>query len=151
MSWDMWHVCGIGFDVHPVQNERLRDFILNHKETYQKVDPNGADEVIRYIADNYKHLTESSCLYEELLEEFGYISLAFIVAEIMRGETGICFVAPGISDDTTDHVLFTAAMPWNYNDVEARLSRDYLIETMQKYADELGLIVDEDVDLRFSD
>ena len=144
MSWDMWHIWGIGFDVADVDVNKYRQFVVNHKTCLDE--KKDYRDFLGYILDTAPEDLELT----EVLDSINSLRLADPIAEIMTSETGIRFDAPGISDDDYDCVLFTAAYPWQWNETERSLTEDQLYETMKRYAEELGVEAPGEYDLVYS-
>ena len=157
MSWDQWHEYGIGFDTALVEAKKIRSFILKHKETIKKnikSDPYNTgrrdaalDKMLEYLKQTTKLDRDDIDEYADKLWDRG---CAGLIAMIIIEETGITVYAPGLTDESEDYVLFSAAYPWRYNEKERHLTEDSLIAILEPYADELGVEVEDDVDLIYA-
>ena len=128
MSWDMWHVEGIGFQIETVTPKTLLRFVEKHKNTILDFYPIPAFDP----------------------DTNDYDTLSEIIADVMQGETGISFCAPGMNDDCVCPVLYCSKKPWEMKPSEKDLTLQQLVNIMQKYADEIGVSVDTDIDVVYS-
>ena len=159
MGWSMWHVYGTGFNAARVEPEAYRDFICKHAQALRDAgwknrlyfganaaQVKGVDEFVAF-------LTEDECFPPKIGDLWIYLDThraADPVSVIMTQETGVKFDAPGATDEGDDFVLFIAREPWNYNETERNLTQEALFGIMRKYADELGVSFEEDVDLTYA-
>ena len=143
MSWTMWHEYGVGFDVgkadleNKANFEKFKDFCSRHREALEK------------FCDVDK-LTSAEDL-DDFYEMLDYYALAEPIAAAMTEETGIRFCSPGLTDNSEDYVLFTNLVPWDMTPAEKELDTfEKLLDIMRPYAEELGVKLEEDVDLIYA-
>lgn len=151
MSWNMWHIYGIGFDLQSADLKKYRNFILTHAESLLKAVEMYPGSPMREPEDLIRYLMEEDDPdYETMADLSENNILSAAISAILSYETGIEFGSPGIGDDSQDCVLFQATMPWQYNDTEKALTKEGLISLLDPYAKELGVMVDDDLDVIFS-
>lgn len=142
MSMQTNMIYGYGFEVCYVDDEKLIEFIKNHKETFCKSDEEKElfEELLKYEPDDY-------CL-DDLLEESdvtcdvtGRTGFGVPISNIISRETGIRVQYEiGCGDcGSVPSVLFSEQYPWNYNEKEKNLTVDSLNELFIPYVKELGL------------
>lgn len=155
MHWTMWHVYGSGFDVADAKPEKIVNFLKAHEDALIAVYPNIAEDEYKEGVTYRALLHDDACDPEEVVEAFedyddDYGSVATFIAAIMRQETGIGFYFPSTTDDGECCVLFSDKAPWQYNDVEKELTYDSLEAIIDKYAEEIGVETDMDIDLVYA-
>ena len=150
MSWTMWHVCGIGFDCAFASDENMRKFWNNHINTLTKVykDTDILEKVSKIEADI--EADPNISFSAELFEISENMTVSEFIAAVMKEETGINFGFPSLTDDSEDCVVFFEAYPWGYNEQERSLTMEELVQIMGRYADELGVKVNTDLDLVYA-
>lgn len=137
MSWNMWHVEGIGISCNNVSAEKVHDFFYKHYNSVKKwMDPNYFTDLDALFNEkDIRNITN-----EDIRDLMCFGTISEIAAAAMRVETGIRFDAPGISDDGEDCVLFVPQYYWDFNEAEKKLTcRDDLEKILLPYAEELGV------------
>lgn len=140
MSMRSSFVYGYGFIVDEITDEKLIDFIKNHKDTFCKADYEKElfEEMLEYTEEEY--------YLENFFDDYycdcsGQGGRGAVVSNIISRETGIRIeYQMGQSDcDSYPSILFTETYPWNYNEKERNLTVESLTEILLPYAEELGL------------
>lgn len=140
MSWDRWHVTGIGMDIENVEPEKYRNFILHHKDFV------GYEGIIEYLEEEPECVNNGD-FTDTIRDCTGSWTLSEPVASIITAETDIRFGYPGLSENGMDCILFSPAFPWDMNENEkALVSVDSIIDILKPYAEELGLVIDPYID-----
>lgn len=143
MSWDMWHVAGVGFLIENVNRETVLKFVENHRNTIMSIYP---ENVIKYDIDPlFENEDEEGLQYDD-----GYNLFSEVVADVMSAEIGANFCAPHMSEDGECPVFYVRSYPWEMKAAEKDLTLDKLVDMMQEYADELGVTVDTELDVVYS-
>ena len=131
MSWSMWTIDGIGFSTANVDMEHLRAFVKAHEEALKESRDEDFFEAVYNNAtdiDEIRDMTDNDCIAE-------------IVIDVMNHDFGEEWTFDAMSRDDYDEesVLFCPAYPWNYKDKQRSLTREKIIEFMEKYRNELGV------------
>ena len=123
MSWDMWHVCGIGFDLDCASTENKLSFVENHK---QILDEDRYNDIVEVLKD----------------EEYDPDRLfAYFLVEVIRRENDITCEAPGIDIDNSnvEPIIYVPKYPWEMSGKERMLSESDIYSILGKYANTLGI------------
>lgn len=146
MSMETSIVYGHGFIVDEVTDEKLIDFIKNHKNAFCKTPTEIAmyDEILKMTEteiDTYgteDYFQGYSCICS------GQEGRGAVVSNIITRETGIGVqYEMGDRDcDSYPSVLFPEGMPWHLNEKEKNLTINSLTEILLPYVEELGLSKD---------
>ena len=149
MHWTMWHIYGPGFDVADAEPDRIRNFLREHEPALAKEAEKIEDEEGRTLHELLHDAAISDSEFVDTLIDLEYKcgNVAPYIGCVMSEETGIRFDTPGTTEDGEDCVMFCPAMPWEYNEKEKPLTQDELFGLIQKYADELGVKFNPDLDL----
>ena len=143
MSMSTSIVYGFGFVVDEITDEKLINFIKNHKDTFCKSPTEIAtyDEILNmseneidiYGLTNYFENYSCDCSGQE--------GCGAVISNIISRETCIrvqyemgqdnCFSYPS--------VLLAEGMPWHLNEKEKNLTKESLTEILLPYVEELGL------------
>ena len=144
MSMRSSFVYGFGFNCD-CDEEKLIDFIKNHKEAFCKTD--GEKEMYEEMLD----YTEKEYDLEDFFENYecdsnGLEGIGAVIANIMSRETGIRFdyCMPDGDCNTLASVVFETGYPWQLNETEKNLTEEKLKEICKTYMDEIGLIDEPD-------
>lgn len=132
-------IYGYGFN-SDCDEEKLIDFIKEHKETFCKSDRE------KELYNDMLNYTESECDLEDFFEDYscdntGMEGIGSVIANIMSRETGVRF-AYCQSDgdcDTLASVVFEERYPWMVNEIEKELTEEKLSNICKKYMNELGI------------
>jgi len=128
---------GYGITVPAIKDKTIKEFIVNHKETAEKLP--GGEEILDYI-----NATDESDL--DFMVEFseyecnGMQGFPGFIADIMSAETGISFeYLPSQDDDEgdEDYIMLVEGMPWNFNEKERNLTKEEFNEIISRYTKEL--------------
>lgn len=144
MSMRSSFVYGYGFN-SDCDEEKLIDFIKNHKEAFCKTD--GEKELYEEMLD----YTEKEYDLEDFFENYecdsnGLEGIGAVIANIMSRETGIRFdyCMPDGDCNTLASIVFETGYPWQLNETEKNLTEEKLKEICKTYMDEIGLIKEPD-------
>ena len=141
----MWHVYGIGLNIDKVEEETYISFLKKHKKSLPPRFVMQVDELIHDCAKDHDLLFLS-----EMQEITDNGSISWPIAQIITAETGVRFDCPGRTEDDEDYVLFTKGYPWRFNEKERGLDEMSLTMLLEPYAKELGIAVEDDVDLVYA-
>lgn len=140
MSMRSSFVYGYGFVIDVIEDEKLIDFIKNHKDTFCKSDNEKElfEEMLEYTKDEYD-LEDFFEVYE--CEMTGMEGSGAVISNVISRETGIRVeYQMGQADcDSYPSVLFTETYPWLLNEKERNLTVESLTEILLPYVEELGL------------
>lgn len=144
MSMRSSFIYGYGFN-SDCDEEKLIDFIKNHKEAFCKTD--GEKELYKEMLD----YTEKEYDLEDFFENYecdsnGLEGIGAVITNIMSRETGIRFAycPPDEDCDTLASVVFEERLPWQVNEIEKELTEEKLSNICKKYMNELRIIDDPD-------
>lgn len=132
-------IYGYGFN-SDCDEEKLIDFIKEHKETFCKSDRENElyDDMLSYAESEYD--------LEDFFEDYscdntGMEGIGAVIANVMSRETGIRFsyCQPDGNCDTLASVVFEERYPWHLNASEKKLTEEKLSNVCRKYMNELGI------------
>jgi hypothetical protein len=152
-------VYGYGFEL-PIDANLFVEFLKNHKDIFIKSNEEQElyDKFMALVNEIEEEFTKDKEIDPECELDFGFTDDEFadifedyccditgmygygaVISNIMNRETGIGFeYQSGDSDcDSDPAVLLSAKLPWNYNDVERKLTIESLVEIIKKYTKEL--------------
>lgn len=139
MSMNSSFIYGYGFSC-TCDETSVRRFIKNHKEIFCQSDK----EYMQYqelIDDVGNHLDLEEFFADYECETNGLSGIGAVIANIMSRETGIRFLYAVADDEcgTEASVVFEQGLPWNFNEVEQKLTEDRLEEICKGYCKELHI------------
>lgn len=126
--------------------EKLIDFIKNHKETFCK--SNAEEELFKEMFDRTKNEYDLEYLFKDYgCKSTGVCGIGAVIANIMSRETGIRFdyCEPDEACGTPASVMFGSGYPWQLTEAEKNLTEEKLESMCRKYAEELGIDVTENI------
>ena len=139
MSMRSSFIYGYGFS-SDCDEERLIDFVKEHKETFCKSDREKElyDDMLNYTKTKYDledFFKDYSC------DNAGRKGSGAVIANIMSRETGIRFIycPSDYNCYTPASVVFQEGYPWEINEIEKELTEERLSNICKKYMDELGI------------
>lgn len=143
MSTEINIVYGFGFPINELKPENFINFIEKRKENFMKaIDDEEIVDDFFHTKEDFKTLNElDSFFYEydyacDISNERG---VGAVISNIMQMETGIGF---RYENETiyknNKFILFPEMMPWQFNEVESKLSLQNLEDICKQYMDELG-------------
>ena len=140
MSMRSFIVYGYGFIVDEVPDDKLIDFIKNHKDAFCKLNDEKElfNEMLEYTKEEYDLEDFFDYYY---CDSSGQEGRGAVISNIISRETGIRVEYQSGQSDCYSYpsVLFAEGYPWLYNKKEKNLTVDSLTEILLPYAEELGL------------
>lgn len=152
MSMSTSIVYGFGFIVDEITDDKLIDFIKNHKDTFCK----SPTEIAMY--NEILNIPENEIYMYGLTDYFedyscncsGQEGRGAVISNIISRETGIRVqYEMGQSEcDSYPSVLLAEGMPWHLNEKEKNLTKESLTGILLSYVEELGLSRDNVEELK---
>lgn len=143
MSMRSSFIYGYGFNCDCCDEEKLIDFIKEHKEAFCKSDRE------KELYNDMLNYTEGEYDLEDFFEDYscdntGMEGIGAVIANIMSRETGIRFAycQPDEDCDTFASIVFDEKYPWEFNETEKELTEEKLSNICKKYMDELEIVDD---------
>lgn len=130
-------IYGYGFkDIFTI--DEIANFIKNHKETFCKSAKEFElyDKVLKYT--NVEELEDDFYMSGYECDNSSAMGIRAAISNIMSRETGINFQYEKGDGYSTPMIMLAEHMPWNYNDIEKKLTEKSLRDICIKYAKELG-------------
>lgn len=133
MSTDCYY--GYGFFTSSYDGEKVKQFIRNHIDTCGEI---GWDKEDLLNTLNGEDFDISTDLEADADWGYCYDGAISLVSNIMSKETGIRFSAECNSEEGEMAIMLLESLPWDWNEVELKLTKESLLEILKKYTDELG-------------
>lgn len=134
-------ISGYGFelDVNDISYSMFTNFIMAHEETIRSRTNYQEISLLEFIKKNRNADTiDISDLNK--IPNFAGINIEAIIANIISNETGLRLQYEHTEDYTqTNCILLPYRAPWEYNEVEAKLNANALINMLMPYFEELDI------------
>ena len=157
MSMITFTTSGYGFYTQDITVENLYKFLKNHPSDDWRIKDilESVDGIIE--EEGTEDLDEILDMYDDFLDDgVDTSSISGIIGIIIMEETGLTFAFADRDDYDDEALLYEPLYPWQLNDKEkellneGKLTRKYIEEVLNPYAEELGVDSCQYIDLTYT-